>query len=58
MNKWILLIGMVFAMIPVCIIGWIGNIVSLAQASHIGGLEALRIIGIFLVPLGAVLGFL
>lgn len=41
-------------------IGWIMNIVDIAQAdwSHITGMLILRVIGIFIPPLGAVLGYL
>lgn len=39
------------------VIGWVLNIVALAQAATIGGLEAARIIGIIIVPLGGILGW-
>lgn len=40
--------------------GWVWNIVKIAGAnfSDITGLLVLRIIGVFVAPLGAVLGFL
>lgn len=40
--------------------GWVWNIIKLATAdfSDITGLLVLRIIGVFIAPLGAVLGFL
>jgi hypothetical protein len=48
-----------FACIAVC--GWIANIYKLATCglalSEIGMMEVLRVVGIFLPPLGVVLGF-
>jgi hypothetical protein len=38
-------------------IGWIMNIIQIAQADALSGLVILRAIGIFMFPLGAVLGF-
>ena len=40
--------------------GWIWNIVKLAHSdfARITGMLALRIVGIFVPPLGAILGFL
>jgi prepilin-type N-terminal cleavage/methylation domain-containing protein len=40
--------------------GWIANIVKLVgmDFSHIGGMLIVRVIGIFMAPLGAVMGFL
>lgn len=37
--------------------GWVMNIVSLVQATGIAGMEIARIAGIFVAPLGAVLGY-
>ena len=37
--------------------GWIMNIVHLVNDPFIGGLPIVRAIGIFIAPLGAVLGF-
>jgi len=41
-------------------IGWVMNIVSLAHSSFepLTGMVVLRVIGIFVPPLGAVLGYL
>ena len=41
-------------------IGWIENIVKIFHAdfSHITGILVLRVVGIFVAPLGSVLGFL
>lgn len=40
--------------------GWIGNIVKLTSASFdpLTGLVVLRAIGVFIAPLGAVMGFI
>jgi hypothetical protein len=52
----------VVAFFFVCAGGWIANIYKLAMCgvsfSEWGAMEVLRVIGIFLVPLGAVLGFI
>lgn len=42
------------------IYGWIANIVALSGSTFdpISGLVVLRVIGIFLAPLGSVLGFI
>lgn len=41
------------------VVGWIMNIVAIAGSSFdvIGGMLVLRIVGIFVAPLGAVLGY-
>jgi hypothetical protein len=40
-------------------VGWVCNIITLAQSNfdHITGLIILRVIGVFVAPLGSVLGF-
>jgi hypothetical protein len=40
-------------------VGWVWNIVKIIGAdwSHIGGMLIARVIGAFLAPLGAILGF-
>ena len=42
------------------VIGWVRNIVEIAHSSfaHLTGMLVLRIVGIFVAPLGAILGFL
>lgn len=42
------------------VIGWIINIVDVAHASfaHLTGMVVLRVVGIFVPPLGAVMGFI
>jgi len=39
-------------------IGWICNIIEIAHADLVTGLVILRVVGIFMFPLGAVLGWL
>lgn len=39
-------------------IGWIMNIVAVAQSDVVSGMVILRVVGIFMAPLGAVLGYL
>ncbi len=38
--------------------GWIWNIVKIAGSDVITGMVVLRIVGIFVAPLGSVLGFI
>jgi uncharacterized membrane protein len=45
-------------LITAAIIGWISNIVALFSLDTFGGEMVLRVVGIFLAPLGAILGFL
>ena len=48
-------------LVLVCAAGWVRNIFVLASYSpdvaHWGGMEVLRVIGIFFAPLGAVIGW-
>jgi hypothetical protein len=48
------------ALIAAFIYGWIANIVAIAYSnfSEITGVLVLRIAGIFIAPLGAVLGYI
>lgn len=39
-------------------VGWIMNIVAVAQSDVVSGMVILRVVGIFMAPLGAVLGYL
>lgn len=55
-------VGLFSAFVLVCLviaagIGWVLNIVALAQASGITGMVLLRVAGIFIPPLGGVLGY-
>ena len=40
------------------IVGWIANIAAIAQSDYINGMVLVRIAGIFLAPLGAILGWI
>lgn len=40
------------------LLGWVLNIIEIAHAATIDGMVILRVIGVFIAPLGAVLGFL
>ena len=48
-----------FGIVAAGLVGWIMNIVSIAHAnfSDINGMLILRVVGIFVAPLGAVLGY-
>ena len=53
------LVGVVLVLIVVlaAIVGYILNIVALANAGTIGGMEIFRILGLFIPFVGSVLGF-
>jgi hypothetical protein len=59
MEKISLYFGVFLGLI--CAPGWVRNIFILAvytpDVAHWGGMEALRVIGIFFAPLGAVIGW-
>ena len=38
--------------------GWVMNIVELASMDGFSGMLVLRVVGIFIAPLGAILGYL
>lgn len=40
------------------IVGWIANIVAIAQSNYVDGMVMVRIAGIFIAPLGAILGWI
>jgi hypothetical protein len=49
-----------FAFVFILLIGWVMNIVALTNAPAIvqwGAMEVLRVVGIFVAPLGGVLGW-
>ncbi len=50
---WVLWVGVFVAFCA----GWIANIVRLALMDGFSGLLVLRVLGIFMLPLGAVLGY-
>lgn len=59
-QRGVTLVEMLFVIIVLGFIpGWIGNVVQLAVAdwSTITGLLVLKAIGVFVAPLGAVLGW-
>jgi len=61
-NSSLIAVLLGFAIIIACILGWVLNIVAIAHSnfdfSNITGMIVLRIIGVFLAPLGSVLGYL
>jgi hypothetical protein len=42
----------------ICAIGWVLNLIAIADATAFSGMVVLRAVGIFIAPLGAVLGFI
>jgi hypothetical protein len=52
------LLGIFLVMISILGIGgWVNNIVELAGMDGFSGMLVLRVAGIFIAPLGAILGF-
>ena len=45
---------------PACVFGWVNNIIKLAHTSFepITGIAVLRVVGILVVPLSCVLGYM
>lgn len=52
------LAALMMIVILVAVLGWCLNIFNLATTKTLTGMSLLRTIGIFLVPLGSVLGFI
>lgn len=59
-NKDITILLIWFTMVAACIVGWIMNIVAIAHTgfADMSGMLILRVVGIFMMPLGAILGYL
>lgn len=59
-NKYLIFLGCYAAILLVAIIGWIMNIITIFHADSVldSGVGILRIVGIFVPPLGAILGFI
>lgn len=57
-GDWIVLL-FYFALIIAIVYGWIANIVTIAGSnfSELSGILVLRVVGIFVAPLGVVLGY-
>jgi hypothetical protein len=45
------------AFVLAAVVGWVMNIVAIAGAESITGMVVVRLIGVFMAPLGAVLGY-
>ena len=58
-EKWAL-VGLfaLIALIIASVFGWVMNVIQIVHSSAIDGLVIVRIIGVFMAPLGAVLGYL
>lgn len=52
-GEWLLLVIWIAGMV-----GWGLNLAEIAHSATIDGMVVLRVIGVFIAPLGAVLGFL
>lgn len=55
-GEAVTVIAVVMAMFA-CMWGWVLNIIKLCSADGMGGMEMARAVGIFVAPLGAVLGW-
>ena len=50
---------LIFGLIITGMIGWVLNIIKLLNSDFIpSGLDILRVVGIFIAPLGAIIGFI
>ena len=60
MNSALIILLMYFTIVIAALYGWIMNIVSLAHMNmtDVTGMLVLRVVGIFMAPLGAVLGYI
>jgi hypothetical protein len=47
----------VWLMIIALVCGYAANVYKIATVVHWGGLEVLRVVGLFFFPLGAILGY-
>ena len=54
----ILAITAAFALFVVGAVGWVLNVIAVADSVAFSGMLVLRAIGIFIGPLGAVLGYI
>ncbi len=45
------------AFVLAAVVGWVMNIVAIAGAESITGMVVVRLIGVFMAPLGAALGY-
>lgn len=54
-------VGLLYVILVIaCVVGWVMNIIKLVGSDFttLDGMEVLRIVGIFIGPLGGVLGYL
>jgi len=54
----VIVIITVFAIWALAIVGWVLNIVQLINDTYLLNMFVLKIVGIFVAPLGAVLGYI
>ena len=53
----VVLVAAVACLAGASVYGWISNIILLAHTSSFTGMAALRFAGVFVAPLGVILGF-
>lgn len=52
------IVMLIFVALPIAAaIGWVLNLIALASMTSVTGLMILRVIGILIVPLGSILGY-
>lgn len=56
-NVGLTMIVIYLSIVIMLMIGWIMNIVAIAHLTAFSGMAVLRVIGVFLAPLGGVLGW-
>lgn len=58
-DAWSYIMGFTSAIfVFLLLVGWVMNIVELAAMEGFSGMLVLRVAGIFIAPLGAILGYL
>jgi hypothetical protein len=55
-NKFWEVVGVSIVLLG--LLGWAMNLVAIAQADYIDGLVVVRVIGVLIAPLGAILGYI
>lgn len=57
MKTGIICVLVWLAIMVAAVVGWVLNIVAIAQTTTFSGFVILRAIGVFIAPLGAILGW-
>lgn len=57
-NKYGYQLGGICGSVALVVLGWVCNLVKIAYMTDVSGMLVLRTIGVFIPPIGAVLGFI